>query len=278
MTMTSALKKVLRNKKASLGITILLLVLVVIFAGPALLPHDPEAMGAGAPLSKPGGSFLMGTDFYGRDLLVRVLVGGRVSLGVAAVVTVLALGIGTPVGLITGYYGGAIDAVFMRLVDILFAFPWLLMGLTVGAILGPGAPTVIISLAIVYSPQVARLVRSTVLVIRELDYIQAARAVGGSDLYIMVRHVLPNCLAPLLVQASLILGFGILAEAGISYLGLGIQPPTPSWGLLLADARDLITNAPYLSLFPGLAIVLAVFGLNMMGDGMRDVLDPRMKQ
>lgn len=278
MTLVTLPKRVLRNKKATLGIAILALVLTAIFLGPLFLPHAPEAMGAGTPLAQPGGGFPMGTDLYGRDLLVRVLVGGRVSLGVAAVVTALAVAIGTPIGLITGYYGGITDAVVMRLIDILFAFPWLLMGLTVGAILGPGAPTVIISLAIVYSPQVARLVRSTVLVTRELDYIQAARAVGGSDLYIMVRHVLHNCLAPLLVQASLILGFGILAEAGISYLGLGIQPPTPSWGLLLADARDLITRAPYLSLFPGLAIVLAVFGFNMLGDGLRDVLDPRMKQ
>jgi peptide/nickel transport system permease protein len=271
-------RRTLRSKKAVAGLIILAAVLAVIVAGPLLVPFQMDAMGVGKPLTGPTLAHTMGTDLYGRDLLVRVLQGGRVSLQVSLVVTALAMGMGVPLGLVTGYYGGLLDGITMRLVDILFAFPWLLMGLTVGAILGPGWPTVVISLGIVYTPQVVRLVRSTVLVVRELDYIQAAKALGGRDLYIMLRHVLPNCLAPILVQASLILGFAVLAEAGISYLGFGIQPPTPSWGLLLAEARDVITRAPYLSLFPGVAIVLAVLGFNLFGDGLRDVLDPRFKQ
>jgi peptide/nickel transport system permease protein len=277
LKLTPAVRRALRNKKAVTGICILAVVLALIFAGPLLIPFSPEEMGAGLPLKRPSSAHPMGTDLFGRDLLVRVLVGGKISLGVSLTVTLFAVGIGTPIGLISGYYGGLIDTVVFRIIDVLFAFPWLLMGLTVGAILGPGSSTVIISLAIVYSPQVARLVRSSVLVTRELDYIAAARAVGGGDLYIMLRHVLPNSMAPLLVQSSLILGFGILAEAGISYLGLGIQPPTPSWGLLLADARNQITTSPYLSIFPGVAIVITVLGFNLLGDGMRDLLDPRMK-
>ena len=272
-----ALRSFLRNKKAVAGLGILAVLAAVVFLGPLLIPYAPDQMGVAPPLKRPTWPHLMGTDLFGRDLLVRVLVGGRVSVSVSAVVTLLAVGIGTPIGLISGYFGGTVDAVFSRVVDVIFAFPWLLMGLTVGAILGPGATTVIVSLAIVYAPQVARLVRSSVLVTRELDYITAARAVGGNDFYIMFRHVLPNSLAPLLVQSSLILGFGILAEAGISYLGLGIQPPTPSWGLLLADARNQMTTSPYLSIFPGVAIVIAVLGFNLLGDGIRDALDPRMK-
>lgn len=271
------LRRLARNRKALVGLIILSLVLLALFIGPLFIPYAYDQMGAGLPLQEPSAEFPMGTDLFGRDQLIRVLIGGRVSLGIAALITVLAIGIGTPLGLIGGYFGGVIDNIISRIVDVLFAFPWVLMGLTIGAILGPGATTVIVALAIVYAPQVARIVRSAVLVARELDYITAAKALGASDFYIIVRHVLPNVMAPLLVQGSLVLGFGILAEAGISYLGLGIQPPTPSWGLLLADARNQITTSPYLSTYPGLAIVLAVLGLNMLGDGLRDVLDPRMR-
>lgn len=277
MTVSLALRALFRNKKSVIGLSILTGLTLVLLLGPLLIPYSADQMGVAIPLRPPTWKHLMGTDLFGRDLLVRVLTGGKVSVGVAALVTLLSVGIGAPLGLVSGYFGGLVDAVVSRVVDVIFAFPWLLMGLTVGAILGPGTATVIVSLSIVYAPQVARLVRSSVLVTRELDYITAARAVGGNDFYVMLKHVLPNSFAPLLVQSSLILGFGILAEAGISYLGLGIQPPTPSWGLLLADARNQITTSPYLSVFPGVAIVIAVLGFNLLGDGIRDVLDPRMK-
>jgi peptide/nickel transport system permease protein len=269
------LRKLFGNAKARLGLVLIMLVLLAVVLGPLLSRYEPEQMGAGGSLQQPSGTYLMGTDLFGRDLLVRVLHGGRVSLEIATLVTLAAIICGVLLGVLSGFYGGRLDLLIVRLTDIGFAFPEILMALAIGTILGPGYTTVIIALAIAYTPQVVRVVRATVLEVREQPFVSAARSLGCRDWRIIVRHILPNCAAPVIVQASLILGFAVLAEAGISYLGFGIQPPTPSWGLLLADGRDLIYQAPYLSIFPGIAIALTVIGLNFTGDGLRDVLDPR---
>ena len=277
----SAIKSLLRalvaNKKALLGAVMLLLLVVIGVLAPVLAPFDPNQTGVGPLLSKPTMAHLMGTDTYGRDTFSRLLFGARISLLVAFSVAIGSTAIGVFAGLITGYVGGVADYLLMRLVDVLFAFPWVLMTLSVATILGPGLETVIISLIIVYSPALARLARSSALSVREMQYVEAARAVGLGDFSIIVKHILPNCASPIVIQCTAIMGYSILAEAGISYLGLGTQPPTPSWGLSLSDGTDYMGIVPQLVVFPGLAIVYAVLSFNLLGDGLRDILDPRRR-
>ncbi len=256
--------------------------MVVILIGvaalaPVLAPYDPNRLSTGPPLVGSSSSHLLGTDNYGRDVLSRLVYGARISLLVAFVATGGAALIGISIGLTTGYLGGFVDFVAMRFVDVLFTFPWVLVALAVAAILSPGLTTVIIALIIVYSPILARLTRSVALGVREQEYIDAARVSGQSDRAIVLRYILPNCSSPIIVQATSIMGFAILAEAAISYIGLGTRAPTPSWGLSLSEGSNYMWVAPHLVIYPGVAIVYVVLALNLLGDGLRDILDPRYR-
>jgi peptide/nickel transport system permease protein len=224
----------------------------------------------------PGAAFPLGTDNFGRDLLSRVLHGARLSLGIGAGVVLLTGVAGTAVGAAAGYFR-RLDNPLMRVMDAFMAFPAVLLAIGIASALGPAAANAVIALAVVYTPRTARIVRASVLVIRELDYVQAVRASGAGHGRILWSHILPNSLAPLIVQLTFTFAYAVLAEAILSFLGLGPQPPTPTWGNVIAEGRNYIREAPWIALFPGLAIAATVLGLNLLGDGLRDAFDPRMK-
>jgi len=259
--------------------------LFVVFAAaslgaPWLAPHDPLglAAGAGATLERPSAAHPFGTDALGRDLLSRVLWGGRVSLAVGIGVEALTALFGCAVGLVAGWYGGAVDAVLMRVTDVVMAFPSLVLAIGLIAVFErPGLDKVVLVLVALGWTTIARVVRGAVLALRTRDHVQAARALGASNLAIMTRHLLPNALGPLLVAATLGVGGNMVAEAGLSFLGLGAQSPTISWGALLADGQSFLASAPWVAVFPGAALLLAVLAVNLLGDGLRDVLDPRFR-
>jgi peptide/nickel transport system permease protein len=259
------------------GIVTLLLVLTAIFA-PVLAPHDPLQVRAADRLQPPSLRYLLGTDDFGRDILSRLIYGARISLligsGSVAISTLLA----TIIGVTTGYYGGRFDIILQRGIDTLMAFPWLVVLLTIMAMLGQGLGNVILALGIGSAAGNARLVRSAVLVIKEHAYIEAARALGCQDWRIILRYILPNVAAPIMVIATLGLGAAILAESSLSFLGFGVPPPTPSWGgMLSGSGRTYMIKAPWMAIFPGLAISLAVFGCHTLGDALRDVFDPKLR-
>ena len=257
------------------GIIIVLFILIALFA-PLLAPKPPNAQSLKGALTPPCWAHPLGTDEFGRSILSRIIFGARVSLNIALIASAVALGIGVPLGALAGYYGGALDSIVEGLVDITWAFPTILAALGIIFMLGPGLHSVMIAVGVVYWAGYARITRGQFLALREQEYVQAARAVGASNLRIIWRHLLPNSLAPLLVQLSLGMGQVILIEASLSFLGLGAQPPTPSWGSMLSSGRAYLLNASWLTLFPGLAIMLVVLGFNLMGDGLRDALDPRL--
>ncbi|MBI4278118.1 MAG: ABC transporter permease, partial [Armatimonadetes bacterium] len=225
----------------------------------------------------PGGRYLLGTDQLGRDVLSRVIYGARISLAVGLLAVGLGASAGVAVGIVSGYAGGWFDHLLMRVVDILLAFPLYLLALTVMAILGSSLGNTILAVGIASFPAFARLTRGEALAIKRREFVDAARAIGASDPAIMRRHIFPNIVAPIIVMATLRVGQAILVEAGLSFLGLGIAPPTPSWGLMVNDGLALIWNAPWVATFPGLAIMLLVLGFNLVGDGLRDALDPRLR-
>jgi peptide/nickel transport system permease protein len=259
--------------------------LVVAFAlasllAPLLAPHDPQAVagGVGATLERPTAAHPLGTDALGRDLLSRVLWGGRVSLAVGVGAEALAALLGCLVGLLAGYYGGALDALLMRATDVVMAFPSLVLAIGLIAVFErPGLDKVLFVLVALGWTTVARVVRGAVLSLKARDYVQAARALGAGDLAVMLRHLLPNALGPVLVAATIGVGGNMVAEAGLSFLGLGAQAPTISWGAMLADGQTFLAIAPWVAVFPGLALLLAVLGVNLLGDGLRDLLDPRFR-
>jgi peptide/nickel transport system permease protein len=266
-----------RNRAAVVGLVIAaILVFTAIFA-PFLAPYNPYTVALDQRLQPPGGAHLLGTDELGRDILSRLIYGARVALWVGIVTVVLAGALGISGGLVAGYLGGSWDAVIMRLVDVFLAFPVIILAIAIVAVRGPGLTNVLIALALVYWTSYARVSRGTVLLLREEEYTWAARTLGASPRRIMVRHLLPNAIAPLVVLASLGMGNAILAEAALSFLGLGIQPPEASWGSMLNTGMQFLRDASFLSTFPGLAIFITVLGFNLLGDGLRDALDPRMR-
>jgi peptide/nickel transport system permease protein len=220
--------------------------------------------------------FPLGTDQYGRDILTRVLYGGRLSLWIGFAVALVSGVFGAVIGVTAGHFR-ALDPYFMRLMDALLAFPAILLAIGIGAALGPQAGSIVVALSVAYVPRTARIVRASVLVIREMEYLEAARVSGAGDARIIVKHILPNCLGPLIVQLTFIFAYAILAEAALSFLGIGPPPPTPSWGNIIAEGRDYSVEAWWVMLFPGIAVSLAALGMNLLGDGLRDVLDPRLK-
>lgn len=268
-------RKMRRQKLFLLGAALLLGVVLAVVLLPLLLDLQPNRSQMRLRLQAPRLDILFGTDSFGRDLFARVVVGAQISL-VVGFVTVLITGVfGTLIGLLAGYVR-RIDNLIMRVMDALMAFPAVLLAIGIAAALGPSLLNVMIALGITYTPRTARIVRSSVLVVRELDYVEAARAAGAGHLRLVFGHILPNCMSPLLVQLTFIFAYAILAEAALSFLGVGPPPPTPTWGAIIADGRSLIREAPWICLFPGLAISATVLGLNLIGDGLRDALDPRM--
>lgn len=260
----------------SLGILALFAV-VAVFAD-RLAPHDPLRVFRDAALEPPGPRFLLGTDSIGRDLLSRILYGARVSLTTGVVAVGIALSIGTALGLVAGYARGWAEVVIMRGSDVLLAFPGILLAIAIVAVLGPGLTNVMIAVGVAAVPVYVRTVQATTLAVAQLDYVLAARAVGLPARRIVLRHVLPNVTAPIIVLASVGMGTAILASAGLSYVGLGAQPPTPEWGSMLAEARSYMREAWWLPTFPGLAIMLVVLAFNLTGDAVRDLLDPRLRR
>jgi peptide/nickel transport system permease protein len=254
---------------------VVLLVLVAALAG-RLSPHDPNAQ-VGKRLSPPGGEHLLGADQLGRDVLSRLIYGTRVALGVSIGSVGLSLAAGVTLGLLAGYFGGRVDNAIMRAMDLMFTLPSFVLALALTGILGATLPNVIIAIAIVTTPTIARVTRGPVLTVRESEFVASARAAGARDRRIMFRHVLPNVTAPIIVQTTVSIADAILIEAGLSFLGLGVQAPHTSWGNMLGTGRNFMELANGLSIFPGAAIVLAVLGFNFAGDGLRDVLDPRLR-
>lgn len=257
------------------GLAVMATLTLVALAAPWLAPGDPYRGELARGLEAPSAAALLGTDAQGRDVLSRVLFGARLSLAVGLGSQAIAIAAGLTLGLVAGYYGRWVDAVVMRVADVTLAFPSLLLLIAVAAAVRPSLPIVCVVIGLVGWAGMARLVRGQVLVVRSLDYVQAGRALGMSDARLVTRHILPNVLAPVIVAATLGIGGAIMAEAALSFVGLGAQPPTPSWGAMVADGRDLLRVAPWVSLFPGLAIGAAVLGLNLVGDGLRDALDVR---
>ncbi len=264
--------------KGVFGGSIVLLVLAVALFAPLLIPDAwATQMDMRARLAGPSAAHLLGTDQLGRDLMFRMLLGAQTSILIAGTAVLMSLVVGLPLGVISGYFGGWIDNVLMRLVDTLLAFPALLLALTISAVLGPNLTNTIIAIGIAFTPYLARIVRGEALRVAQMPYVEAARAAGTSDGWMILRHILPNIAPPIIVQATISLAFAILAEAGLSFLGLGTQPPDASWGLMIQASRDYLDVAPWTALVPGAAVAVTVLGLNMFGDVLRDVLDPRIK-
>ncbi len=272
-----------RNKTAVAGLAIILFFILAAISAPWIAPHDPVETALYDQLKPPvwhaGGAWknILGTDELGRDTLSRIIYGARVSLLVALVSVGLAFSVGTLLGCVSGYYRGVLDNIIMRVMDMILAFPYLLLAIVVVAYLGPSLENAMLAIGITYVPRFARIVRGSVLEECGKDYVMAARAVGARDLRIIFLAILPNCLGPLIVQTTLSMASSILDAAALSFLGLGAQPPTPEWGAMIARSRSLILRASWVMTFPGVAILLAVLGFNLLGDGLRDALDPRLR-
>jgi peptide/nickel transport system permease protein len=270
------LRRLLHHGSFRIGaVLVLVLVLAAIFA-PLITPVDPTAMRIRFRFRPPSMDFPFGTDMFGRSILARVLYGARLSLWIGFSVALLSGVTGALIGVLSAQWR-RLDSMLMRLMDALAAFPAIILAIGLGAALGPASGSLIIALTMAYIPRAARVVRASALVIRELDYVQAARVSGAGTTRIMLRHLLPNCTSPLLVQMTFVFAYAILAEAAISFIGIGPPPPAPSWGNIVAEGRDYAVEAWWIMLFPGIAISLAALGMNLLGDGLRDVLDPRMK-
>ena len=273
-----------QNRGAVIGFAVFVLLVLTAILAPLVAPHDPTQQYRDALLVPPfwqdGGraGFLLGTDAVGRDMLSRLIYGAQYSLFIGIVVVAIALTGGIFIGLLAGFYGGWVDTVIMRVMDVVLAFPSLLLALVLVAVLGPGLTNAMIAIAIVYQPHFARLTRAAVMGEKEREYVSAARVAGAGNLRLMFKTILPNCLAPLIVQATLSFSSAVLDSAALGFLGMGAQPPASEWGTMLAEAREFILRAWWVVTFPGLAILISVLAINLMGDGLRDALDPKLKR
>ncbi len=271
------LSALLANRLAVAGLVVLVLLVVVGIFGRTIAPYGINEINIANRLAPPSGEHWFGTDELGRDVFSRVLVAARVSLQVGFIAVGFSLAVGVPVGLAAGYFRGAVDSVLMRMMDILFSFPAILLAIAILAVLGPGIGNAMIAIGLVYTPIFARITRGSVLVASEEVYIRAARSLGARDARLIFLHILPNVMAPIIVQTTLSLAFAILSEAALSFLGLGVQPPNPAWGRMLSEGRNFFQQAPWMGIFPGIAILVTVMAFNFIGDGLRDALDPKQK-
>ncbi|WP_419787267.1 ABC transporter permease [Pseudodesulfovibrio sp.] len=266
-----------KNRMALVGLAILLAILLTALFANVIAPFPYDEQDLLATLEGPSFQHWFGTDEFGRDIFSRIIFGSRISLQVGFVAVGFSVAVGGFLGAVAGYYGGKIDNVIMRVMDVLLSIPQLLLAISVAASLGPGLLNLMLAVGIAAIPQYARLVRASVLSIRDQEFVEAAISVGSGDLRIIFKHILPNCLAPIIVQATLGVAFAILIAAGLSFIGLGLEPPTPEWGAMLSGGREFIRDYPYMTLFPGLAIMITILGLNFLGDGLRDALDPKLR-
>lgn len=273
-----AWRRLLHKRPALAGLAVIVLLVLAALLADVIAPYGPTAIFSQDAMSPPSWTHPMGTDLLGRDVLSRVIHGSRVSIYVGIFSLVLAIFLGIPLGVIAGFYGGALDNFIMRIMDIILAFPIFLLAIVIMVILEPSTTNVVIALGIVRIPIYARIVRGSVLTVKELEYIEAARSLAVPDPRILLRHILPNCMAPIIVTSTLSVGTSIIVEASLSFLGLGTQPPTPSWGWDLKANLMLLEINPWITIFPGLAIFFTVLAFNLFGDGLRDALDPRLKE
>ena len=270
--------RLIRNRAALAGLIIILLFILFALLAPLVAPHDPLEQTIDLRKTPPfTGGYVLGTDDLGRDLLSRIIYGARISLVIGVVSVGISLFFGLIIGTVSAYYGGWLDRIVMRLIDIMLAFPYILLTIVIVAILGASLVNAMIAIGIAQIPQYARVIRASVLAEKESDYVLAERSLGAGDVELMVKTILPNCLAPIFVQATLGIGDAILSSAALSFLGLGAQPPTPEWGLMIASAKNFVTSAWWIVTFPGIAILLTVLGFNLLSDSLRDVLDPRLR-
>jgi peptide/nickel transport system permease protein len=267
-----------KNKLAFAGFVVISLYIVIAALAPWVAPYDPYTMNTNALLAEPGKEHLFGTDQFGRDILSRIMYGSQISLKVGLISVGISLLCGVTIGVIAAFYGKWVDSLLSRVIDVLFAFPDILLALAIMAVLGPSLTNVMIAIGIVYTPIFARIARGAALTVKDALYIEAARSIGVSHYKIIRRHILPNSLAPIIVQTTLSFAVAILAEAALSFLGLGVEPDSPSWGIMLNEGKDWLETAWWTAVFPGAAITLAVLSFNVMGDGLRDALDPSLKE
>lgn len=270
-------RRLKKDKMAMFGLFIIILLVFSAIFAEFIAPYGYDDQNLKARLTAPGSEYLLGTDNFGRDIFSRIVYGSRISLQVGFIAVGIAAISGGTLGAIAGYYGGKLDNFVMRIMDVLLAVPAILLAISIVAALGPGLRNVMIAVGIGSIPSYARIVRASVLSIRDQEFVEAARAVGANDFRIITKHILPNSMAPIIVQATLGVAGAILSAAGLSFIGLGIQPPTPEWGAMLSSGRDYIRDHWHVATFPGLAIMITIFALNLLGDGLRDALDPRLK-
>ncbi len=269
-------RRLLRNRAFVIGGVIVLSVAAVALCADWIAPYNPLRSNVRARMQPPGALYWLGTDHFGRDILSRIIFGARISLMIG-LLTVIATGVfGTIIGAAAGFFR-PLDNPVMRLMDALMAFPAILLAITVSAVLGSSVTNVVIALSVATTPHTARIVRASVLVVREREFVEAARALGASEIRVLLRHVMPNAMSALIVRLTYVFAIAILAEAALSYIGVGPPPPAPSFGSIIAQGRDFMADSPWITLFPGIAIIVSVLGLNLLGDGLRDVLDPRMR-
>ncbi|MFO7310964.1 MAG: ABC transporter permease [Bacillota bacterium] len=272
------LRRLARNRLAMLGLAIIAIFVALAVLAPWIAPHDPLRSSFAKRLQPPSAEHWLGTDELGRDMFSRLLYGARISLRVGLISVAIGIVIGVPLGAISAYYGGWVDLIVQRVIDVMLAFPGILLAIVLVSTLGVGLENVMIAVGVVSIPVYTRLVRGSALAMKRKDFVEAARAAGARDLVIIARHILPNCVAPVIVQSTLQVGSSILWAAGLGFLGLGAQPPTPEWGTILSRGRQYLLVAPHITTATGLSIMLVVLGFNLLGDGLRDALDPRMQE
>lgn len=271
-----AWKRLAKNRLALVGLSIVLIIVIIAIFADHIAPYDPLKVDLSKYLLPPSKEHLLGTDEFGRDILSRIIFGARVSLQIGFFAQVISISLGTVLGLLAGFYGGWVDDLIMRIVEILFAFPFLLFVIAVVAVFGPGIQNLYLAVALIGWAGVSRIVRGQVLSLRERDFVASARAVGAGTWRILFKHILPNALSPIIIEATLGMGGMIMLEAGLSFLGLGVQAPTPSWGSMVQAGLAYMRSAWWYPVFPGIVIMIVVFGFNLLGDGLRDALDPRL--